>query len=106
MKIITNLQGRLRNASLPYSSGLLPIFEMVANSIHTIEDADLDTSRGYIEVRIVRNRHVQLDLGTDPTKQDPESKDEVQGFEITDNGVGFNRRSDLVRSVGQCCKGA
>ena len=91
MKIITNLQGRLRNTSLPYSSGLLPVFETVANSIHAIEDAGLDASSGYIKIKIVRNRHVQLDLETDPTKQDPESKGEIQGFEITDNGVGFNK---------------
>ena len=91
MKIITNLQGRLRNTSLPYSSGLLPVFETVANSIHAIEDAGLDASSGYIKIKIVRNRHVQLDLETDPTKQDPESKGEIQGFEITDNGIGFNK---------------
>lgn len=90
MKIITNLQGRLRNTSLPYSSGLLPVFETVANSIHAIEDAGLDASNGYIKIKILRDSHIQLALETDPTKQDPEPKGEIQGFEITDNGIGFN----------------
>ena len=34
MNISTNLNGRLRNTSLPLSCGLLPLFEAVINSIH------------------------------------------------------------------------
>lgn len=90
MSITTNLQGRLRNTALPYSSGLLPVFETVANSIHAIEDAGLEASDGSIEIKIIRNTHVQLDLETDSTKRGPEPKGEIQGFMITDNGVGFD----------------
>ena len=90
MSITTNLQGRLRNTSLPYSSGLLPVFETVANSIHAIEDAGLEASDGYIKIEIIRNTRVQLDLETDSTKRGPEPKGEIQGFMITDNGVGFD----------------
>ena len=38
MSMETNLQGRLRNTSLPYNQGLLPLFEAVINSIHSIEE--------------------------------------------------------------------
>lgn len=90
MSITTNLQGRLRNTSLPYSSGLLPVFETVANSIHAIEDAGLEASDGYIKIKIIRNTHVQFDLELDSIKRGPEPKGEIQGFMITDNGVGFD----------------
>jgi len=33
MKMQTNLSGRLRNTSLPITSGLLPLFEAVVNGI-------------------------------------------------------------------------
>ena len=90
MNITTNFKGRLRNTSLPYSNGLLPVFETVANSIHAIEDAGLGASDGYVKIEIIRNTHVQLDLTTDPTKQGSEPKGEIQGFMITDNGIGFD----------------
>ncbi len=53
MKIETNLQGRLRNTSLPQSSGLMPVFEAVINSVHAIEEADISSEAGLIRVSIV-----------------------------------------------------
>ena len=38
MSLHTNLQGRLRNTSLPKNHGLLPVFEAVVNSIHSLEE--------------------------------------------------------------------
>lgn len=38
MSLQTNLKGRLRNTSLPKSHGLMPVFEAVVNSIHSIEE--------------------------------------------------------------------
>ena len=38
MSLQTNLKGRLRNTSLPKNHGLMPVFEAVVNSIHSIEE--------------------------------------------------------------------
>jgi hypothetical protein len=32
------LEGRLRNTHLPFSKGMIPLYEAVVNSIHAIED--------------------------------------------------------------------
>lgn len=53
MSIATNLQGRLRNTSLPASSGMLPVYEAVSNAIHAIEDANIPLRDGRIEFRAV-----------------------------------------------------
>lgn len=63
MSMETNLQGRLRNTSLPYNHGLLPMFEAVVNSIHSIEEAGLALHDGNITVEIIRDAQQDLDLG-------------------------------------------
>lgn len=83
MEIETNLQGRLRNTSLPYRHGLLPLFEAVVNSIHSVEDAGLSSENGSITVEIIRDRQQRLDLKSSGKRR------EITGFGITDNGVGF-----------------
>lgn len=40
MSLHTNLKGRLLNTLLPKSHGLMPVFEAVVNSIHSIEEKD------------------------------------------------------------------
>jgi len=86
MKMETNLQGRLRNTSLPYNHGLLPLFEAVINSIHAIEDAGLSSEEGNITVEVVRDPHQTFGFdkkrGPDPTR-------DIIGFKVTDNGIGF-----------------
>lgn len=46
MSIHTNLHGRLRNTPLSRNHGLLPLFEAVVNSIHSIEELSDDTAQG------------------------------------------------------------
>ena len=55
MNISTNLNGRLRNTSLPLSCGLLPLFEAVINSIHGLEEANIPIESGWIRVVIERD---------------------------------------------------
>ena len=86
MSIATNIHGRLRNTSLPLSSGLLPVFEAVSNSIHAIEDAGLTMDQGRITVEIVRDAQQQFDL---ESGQRQRSHVPIIDFKITDNGVGF-----------------
>ena len=99
MSMETNLQGRLRNTSLPYNHGLLPMFEAVVNSIHSIEEAGLSLNNGNITVEIVRDTQQSLDFDNDERKRGPESCKDIAGFKVTDNGIGFtslNMRSFLT----------
>ncbi|MGE3966530.1 MAG: ATP-binding protein [Planctomycetota bacterium] len=82
MTLRTNLTGRLRNTVLPYSQGLLPLFEAVVNSVHAIEETKGGTAAGRIVVEILR----------DPQGEAFASPHEhpIIGFRIKDSGVGFN----------------
>ena len=91
MDLATNLEGRLRNTRLPSSSGLLPLYEAVANAIHAIEDAGLPSKRGKIRVEILRSPQKSLALTDGAGRPGPEPKSEIDGFVISDNGVGFTR---------------
>jgi len=86
MTMETNLAGRIRNTSLALSTPLLPLFEAVANAIHAVEDTGGSLSRGRIRVEIRR----ETSLGfTDDSASRNESSRSIEGFIITDNGVGF-----------------
>ena len=80
----TNLRGRLRNTRLPLSHGLMPLFEAVVNSIHSIEDAGLSPKDGQIKIHVLHDGQSEID-GVDSS----ESK-AITGFRIQDNGIGFN----------------
>lgn len=62
MSLDTNLHGRLRNTSLPASSGLLPLFEAVINGIHAVEDAGLSSEQGRIVVQIIRDAQAEMEF--------------------------------------------
>jgi hypothetical protein len=89
MSISTNLHGRLRNTSLSASSGILPLFEAVANAIHAIEDAKISPEEGHIHVQIVRDGQMRIDFDAGRKRPGPEAKGNIIGFTITDNGIGF-----------------
>jgi len=82
MSLQTNLQGRLRNTSLPKSNGLMPVFEAVVNSIHSIEEK-CNADGGKIVLHIKRATQGRLDL-------DAKALSPIIGFTITDNGCGFD----------------
>lgn len=89
MSMETNLQGRLRNTSLPSNHGLLPVFEAVINSIHAIEEAKLSSEDGRITVEIIRDKQDTFDFDSVPKKRGPDAQKDILGFKVTDNGVGF-----------------
>ena len=113
MNIQTNLQGRLRNTPLPLTSGLLPLFEAVVNSIHAIEEADISPKDGLIRVRISRApAHASLPLEEDKKRRGPEPQGDILGFTVTDNGIGFNDENflafktlDTDHKVNKGCRG-
>lgn len=83
MSLHTNLQGRLRNTSLSKNHGLLPVFEAVVNSIHSIEEKGNLGTLGQITLELIHSNQTAFDLDT------PEAR-EIIGFKIQDNGVGFD----------------
>lgn len=90
MSMETNLHGRLRNTSLPRSHGLLPMFETVVNSIHSIEETASGVGAGRITIEIVRNSQGNFDFGGENRKKGTDVQEDIVGFKVIDNGVGFN----------------
>jgi hypothetical protein len=78
-----DLSGRVENLDLPKTKPLLPLLEAVSNSIHAIEDAGIKD--GKISIRIIRDAAGSLALD-----EDAKGLIEITGFEITDNGNGFD----------------
>ncbi|MGE5606368.1 MAG: ATP-binding protein, partial [Bacteroidota bacterium] len=78
----TNLSGRVRNFSLPKNRPLIPLYEAIVNSINAIEErhkSDSNFILGKISIEILRQR----------TLFDESDTTTVEGFVITDNGIGF-----------------
>lgn len=104
----TSLSGRLRNTSLPKSSALFPLFEAIVNSIHAIDERiendrsiTLDDCR--ITIKIIRSAQ---------TSTGESRKPEITGFQIIDNGIGFNEKNftsfltlDSEHKAAKGCKG-
>lgn len=92
MSIKSDLRGRLRNTTLNASTPLLPLFEAVVNSIHAISDAGLKAEQGRITIRIHREpTALQQSIELNSTlKAGPSKQESISGFDITDNGIGFN----------------
>jgi hypothetical protein len=90
MSIKTNLHGRLRNTSLPKSHGLMPLFEAVVNSIHSIEEDGLSSAQGNITVEILRSPQGQFVFDNHKKGAEASDSEEIIGFRIIDNGIGFN----------------
>lgn len=89
MSMNTNLHGRILHTKLPKTSGLLPLFEAVVNSIHAIEEAGIPTDKGKISVEILRDGQSNLNFSSD-NKPGREPAGDIIGFKIVDNGIGFN----------------
>lgn len=105
------VSGRLRNVDLPYSKGLMPLFEAVVNSIQAIEEANDDQERSLdnysIDVHVLRDTQSTLKFD-----EDEKSEPEVTGFRIMDDGIGFtdeNLKSfetmDSLKKVEKGCRG-
>ncbi len=86
MSLNTSLKGRLRNTNLPLTNVLYPLFEAVVNSIHSIDSAFkqgkmFSLMDGIITIKIFRSSQATTYADVKP---------DIIGFEVTDNGVGFN----------------
>ena len=77
-----DLRGRVGNMRLPQSNALYPLYEAVVNSIQAVLDLP-HHEKGRITIRVLRSSgQKKLDGEMEPGR--------VIGFQIEDNGVGFN----------------
>jgi hypothetical protein len=92
----TNLKNRVNKLHLPRTKPLLPLFEVLSNSIHAIQDKKELSKKfeGEIIIEIIRN-------GDNETyKILPEIDNyPIHSFRITDNGVGFD--SDKIKAFSE-----
>ena len=93
MSMNTYLKGRLRNTPLPYSHGLLPLFEAVVNSIHSTAELNPDPRYGTISVDIIRSPQSSLQFNEAKAKRGASPLENIVGFRVTDNGIGFNDKN-------------
>lgn len=80
LHLTTDMAGKVRNTNLPASNFLLPIFEAIINSIHSIQDAEIKD--GEIRVSVFRESVL-------PNEEDKRYAAKITGFDILDNGIGF-----------------
>lgn len=92
----TNLKNRVNKLHLPRTKPLLPLFEVLSNSIHAIQDKKefYPKLEGQIIVDIIRNGDPETlkvlpDIDNYP----------IHSFRIADNGVGFD--ADNIKAFSE-----
>jgi hypothetical protein len=80
---ITNISGKLKNTKLPFNKSLWPLYEIISNSIHSIEEKK-NIKNGLIEIEIER-------FGNKTAYNEIKKVDAypIITFTIRDNGIGF-----------------
>lgn len=85
----SNIANKVRNTRLPRTKPLLPLFELISNSIHSIEEAIdkhiLKSTEGKIIIDCIRNGSPEtleqlVNIDTYP----------IRSFVVTDNGIGLD----------------
>lgn len=81
-----DIAGKVREKKLASNKALMPLFEAIVNSIHSIEEESA-TKPGIIKIEIERIQQQSLDLKEGSEKSN--EKAQIIGFKIIDNGIGF-----------------
>lgn len=83
----TNLKNRVNKLYLPKTKSLLPLFEIISNSIHAIfEKKQFQTNlRGKILIEIIRNGNEGTLAALNEIDCYP-----INSFRVSDNGIGLN----------------
>lgn len=88
----SNIANKVRNTRLPRTKPLMPLFEVISNSIHSIDEAIkkglLKSGEGEIVIKCIRN-------GDEDTLSQLPIIDNypIHTFEVADNGIGLNREN-------------
>ncbi|MFB9862734.1 ATP-binding protein [Rufibacter immobilis] len=86
-EFITNISGKVRNTKLPKAKALWPLFELISNSIHAIEEKG-NLKNGQIQVEVIRQGDVETLKDLDDIERYP-----ILSFIVTDNGIGFTAKN-------------
>ena len=87
----TNLRNRVNKLYLPKTKALLPLFELISNSIHAIEERKRELENdinGKIFIEIIRYGNVKALKETKDIEQYP-----INSFQVIDNGIGLNEEN-------------
>jgi len=102
----TDLTGKVNNLKHFKNEALLPLFEAIVNSIEAIEERG-NLSDGKVTVRVIRNTQQAL-----PGMEVDEAQKYIIGFEIEDNGIGFDdnnyesfQTAETTYKMEKGCKG-
>lgn len=80
--MLTDVQGLVETLELAPSKGMMPLFEAISNAIDAIGACDDGISGHEIRVRLIAS--------DDLVKQSGDETFVVDGFDIADDGIGFN----------------
>lgn len=89
-----NYKGLINSIDIKPDEFLLPLHEVVVNSIQSIEDRANPIDKGSIIIRVHRNFQVKLNL-----EEDEEDYHPISGFTVIDNGVGFTNKRETAFST-------
>lgn len=78
----TDVQGLVETLELSPSKGMMPLFEAISNAIDAIAACEDGLSKHEIRVRLIANE--------DLVKKAGDESFIVDGFDVTDDGIGFN----------------
>ena len=88
LRSTSNIANRVRNTKLPRTKPLMPLFEVISNSIHAIDEAKRIgqlNENGEIRIKIIRNGDPKVLGNLEEIDQYP-----IKSLEIIDNGIGLN----------------
>ncbi|AXT19796.1 ATP-binding protein [Flavobacteriaceae bacterium AU392] len=86
----SNIANKVRNTNLPRTKPLMPLFEVISNSIHSIDEAIkaglIKEGESKIVIKCIRN-------GAEETLKELKVIDNypIHSFEVEDNGIGMNK---------------
>ena len=86
----SNIANKVRNTRLPRTKPLMPLFELISNSIHSIEEAKKINGLQHGEITIDCIRNGQHDVLA--TIKDVDIYP-IHSFEVNDNGIGLNEEN-------------
>lgn len=88
----TNLRNRVKKLYLPKTKALYPLFEVLSNAIHAIEEkiefSDNLEYKGKIVIKAIRNGSEEILRETSDIEKYP-----INSFSIKDNGIGLNEEN-------------
>lgn len=87
----TNLRNRVNKLYLPKTKALFPLFELISNSIHAIQERKKEFNndiKGKIVIKTIRNGDVEILKQISDIEQYP-----INSFEVIDNGIGLNEEN-------------